>query len=156
MTASSPPGDRLTDWATGVAGLMADGYTSLDLLTAVDRIDEGEIEVVIHLVDEHSSGVFAHTRIDRGAPHLDSLVDLLPAADWHEREIAEMFGVTLVGHPRPERLLLADVPVDHPLRKDVVLEARRERPWPGANPEPGRPARRVPRPHGVPDDAGER
>ena len=153
---ASPPGVRLTDWSSGVAELISDGYAYLDLLTAVDRPDDGEIEVVIHLVDASASGVFAHTRLDRAAPQLDSLVEMLPAADWHEREIAEMFGVTLVGHPRPERLLLADVPIDHPLRKNVVLAARRERSWPGAKPEPGRRARRTPRPHGVPDDDGDR
>ena len=149
--AQGPPGALLAEWVPGVAALVASGFGYLDLLTAVDRPEEGEIEVVIHLVGSDGAGCFAHIRLDREAPSLDSLVGILPAANWHEREIAEMFGVDFVGHPDPTPLLLADISVETPLRKDVVLAARVERPWPGAKPEPGRRSRRPQLPHGVPD-----
>ena len=61
---------------------------------------------------------------------------MLPAAAWHEREIHEMFGVDVIGHPDLRPLLLHDVPGPPPLRKDTPLVARVETPWPG-EPEGG-------------------
>jgi NADH-quinone oxidoreductase subunit C len=75
--------------------------------------------------------VFGHTHLDRSAPVLDSVTGVLPAASWHEREIAEMFGVEVRGHPDPRPLLLHVTIAGPPLRKDVTLVAREETPWPG-------------------------
>ena len=49
-------------------------------------------------------------------------------ADWLEREAAEMFGFTFVGHPDPRRLLLMDLFAGkYPLRKDYPLRGMGER-----------------------------
>lgn len=61
-------------------------------------------------------------------------------ANWHEREAAEMFGITFVGHPNPVNMYLPTDFVGHPLRKDFPLLSRRVRPWPGivdVEPMPG-------------------
>ena len=54
-------------------------------------------------------------------PKVDSISDIIPAANWAEREIRDMFGVEPVGHPYPKRLVLPDGWPDdlHPLRKDM-------------------------------------
>lgn len=147
---SGPPGVLWEPWADRVSRHVGEGYDRLDLLTAVDRPDQGHIEVVVHLQRRTSGGledVWGHTMLDRTAPTLDSITSVLPAAAWHEREIAEMFGVAVSGHPDLRPLLLHGIDGPPPLRKDTPLLARMETPWPGASDETGR--RRVTVP-GVP------
>lgn len=61
------------------------------------------------------------TRADASNPKVDSISDIVPAANWAEREIMDMFGIETVGHPYPKRLVLPDGWPDglHPLRKDM-------------------------------------
>ncbi len=62
---------------------------------------------------------------------LPSVWEVFPAALYPEREIAEMFGVTLVGHPNPKRLLTTDEIGEPPLRKSVPVRERRAVARPG-------------------------
>ena len=132
---SNPPGPQWDPWADAVRRHVAEGFDRLDLLTAVDRPQSGEIEVVIRLVRRLDTGgsdaVWGHTLLAREAPVLDSVTSVLPAAAWHEREIHEMFGVEVRGHADLRPLLLHDVTGPPPLRKDTSLVARVETPWPG-------------------------
>lgn len=66
---------------------------------------------------------------------LISLADLYAGAAWHEREAAEMFGLGFTdaaGRPLELAPLLVPPGMTTPLRKEVPLVAREERPWPGA------------------------
>jgi NADH-quinone oxidoreductase subunit C len=58
-------------------------------------------------------------------PHavVPSLVSLYPAAEWHEREAGEMFGIDFAGHPNPKNLLLEEDLHIHPLLKAHPLQA---------------------------------
>jgi NADH-quinone oxidoreductase subunit C len=95
------------------------GFAFLRALSGVDRPEAGQIEVVAHLFSyARRLGVTVRTRVDRASPTLDSVHDIWPAADWHERELFDMFGVQLIGHPDLRRLLLPDDWVGFPLRKD--------------------------------------
>ena len=63
-------------------------------------------------------GIIVRTRLPRIEPHITSVTDLWPGANWHEREVFDLFGITFDGHPDLRRLLLPDDWVGHPLRKD--------------------------------------
>lgn len=54
-----------------------------------------------------------------------------PGANWHEREAAEMFGISFEGHPNLVQLYLPGGFEGHPLRKSFPLLTREVKPWPG-------------------------
>ena len=54
-------------------------------------------------------------------PHIPSVCAVYPAADWHERETWDMFGIIYDDHPSLTRILMPDDWVGHPQRKDYPL-----------------------------------
>ena len=59
--------------------------------------------------------------LDHDKPEFDTVIDIWTAADWYEREIWELFGVNVKGHPNLKRFLLPDDWDDgYPMRKDWV------------------------------------
>jgi NADH-quinone oxidoreductase subunit C len=118
-------------WHARCAELVGAGATMLDFLAAVDEPGSAEIEVVVHLADvERRARYLLSTRVDRAEPVLDSLVDLLAGAAWHEREAHEMLGVVFRGNPDLSALLTTGQ-MGHPLRRTTPLPARVQAPWPG-------------------------
>lgn len=71
------------------------------------------------------------TELAKDSPSIDSLVEVYPGANWHERESAEMFGISFEGHPNLEPLYLPEDFIGRPLRKDYPLLSREVKPWPG-------------------------
>jgi NADH-quinone oxidoreductase subunit C len=58
------------------------------------------------------------------APVLPTVTSLWATANWHEREIYDMMGITFQGHPDLRRILMWDGYPYHPLRKDFPLEGK--------------------------------
>lgn len=168
MTGVSP--DR---WRTAVSEAVAEGYVFFEWLGCVDEIGRAGFRVVVALRRIDTSDLsptnwtpaeggdsgrelrMISTQLPRDKPTLESLRDIFAGASWHEREVAELFGVVFVGGDS-RRLLLASSFVGTPMRKDAVLAARAGVGWPGGK-EPGEtsasPSRRRMVPPGVPDAA---
>lgn len=62
------------------------------------------------------------TRCPEGDPTLPSLYSLYKSANFMEREIYDLYGVTFEGHPDMRRILLYDEFEGHPLRKDYPYD----------------------------------
>jgi Ni,Fe-hydrogenase III large subunit/Ni,Fe-hydrogenase III component G len=62
------------------------------------------------------------THVSPEAPQIESISEDVPAANWAEREITDMIGVKMLGHPYPKRLVVPDGWPEglHPLRKDFT------------------------------------
>ncbi|MHB1008494.1 MAG: NADH-quinone oxidoreductase subunit C [Propionibacteriaceae bacterium] len=165
--ARSTPGDEVRAvereaWYDEVTRLYADASLAFDWLSACDEIGQAdELRVVLRLDRLDGSGVRLETRLPRNEPRLRSISTLIPGAAWHERETAELYGVTFLGpdgEPLDARPLLLPAqgqpghPGGWPLRKDYVLAARAVTPWP-ADAGGAEDARRRQAPPGVPDPA---
>ncbi len=104
---------------------IAKRYTMLMDITAVDYGTDAakRFEVVYHFYDPAAHaylriGVFCE---NNAAPSMPSLVGLYGAADWHEREAYDMFGINFEGHPNLTRIMMWEGYPYHPLRKEFPL-----------------------------------
>ncbi|MFQ6132054.1 MAG: NADH-quinone oxidoreductase subunit C [Armatimonadota bacterium] len=99
----------------------------LACLSGVDR--EEAIEVVYHAYSlRHHHMIVIKTSAPKDDCWLPSVTPVWKAANWHERETAEMFGVRFRGHPDPRYLLLPEGWRGHPLRKDYQASPDYTRP----------------------------
>lgn len=89
-------------------------------------IDTGSaVDVVYHLRSfSHAEEVIVKAAHEYGG-ELQSVWDIFPAALMPERELAEMFGLTLAGHPNPKHLLLTSA-VEPLLLKGVEIRSEEE------------------------------
>jgi NADH-quinone oxidoreductase subunit C len=114
------------DWREIAEFVFRDPSLKLDWLqnlSGVDYVADGKMCVVYDLWSfdlRHSFAIKVYC--DRTAgPHVPSVADLWPAADWNEREAYDMFGIIFDGHPDLRRILCADDWEGFPLRKDYVF-----------------------------------
>jgi NADH-quinone oxidoreductase subunit C len=63
-------------------------------------------------------------RVGGDAPHVPTVTGLWPAANFLEREVWDLLGVTFDGHPDLRRLLTPDDWEGHPLRKDYPVQVK--------------------------------
>jgi NADH-quinone oxidoreductase subunit C len=94
----------------------------LQNLSGVDYVADDKMCVVYDLWSfDHRHTFAVKAYCPRENPHVPSVADLWPAADWHEREAFDMFGIIFDGHPDLRRILCADDWEGFPLRKDYVF-----------------------------------
>lgn len=136
--------DRSHDVLAWLRDTPGQEFNYLTDVTAVDYRDpERPLEVVYQL---RSLGRKADLRVKlaldkRGPLEVRSVYDLWRGADWLEREVYDMFGVTFTGHPDLRRILMWETYAEgFPLRKDFPLRghfsrAEQTRQALAANPE---------------------
>ncbi len=115
--------DRLVD---ALVRLRDEPDLSFGFLSSVTATDHPGKEPRFWIVYELRSVEHAHRlRVKVGLraddPHVPSVTQLFPTADWHERETWDLFGIVFDGHPDLDRILLPDDWEGHPLRKDEEL-----------------------------------
>ena len=101
-----------------------------DLLMDITAIDWAEgasprFTLVYHLLSTTNAGQYVRIATScagtEAEPKAPSIVALWPAANWHERECFDMFGIKFEGHPDLRRILMWDTYPYHPLRKEFPL-----------------------------------
>jgi NADH-quinone oxidoreductase subunit C/D len=94
-------------------------------VSAIDRLDLGlspRFVVIYQLYSlKHNRRLRLKVPVSGQAPQVDSVSSVWLAADWHERETFDMFGIRFKDHPELRRILLPVDWVGHPLRKDYPL-----------------------------------
>jgi NADH-quinone oxidoreductase subunit C len=102
-------------------------FDFLSSVTGVDRLrlpeNSPRFEVVYHLYSiQFKRRVRLKVRVHEGEA-VPSVIGVWESANWHEREIFDLFGVPFEGHPDLRRILMPDDWEGHPLRKDYPVEA---------------------------------
>lgn len=111
---TQPPPERSTE--------IKQGYTG----------GETRFQVIARLYDTtRKVGVTLKADVPDDTMAVESWVTVYAGANWHEREIHEMFGIGFTGHPDLRHMYLPSEFEGYPLRKDFPLLARIVKPWPG-------------------------
>lgn len=108
------------------------GFDMLVDITTVDYLEyEGATDrfgvVYCVLNTETGERLVVKTHVNDPSPTLPTATNLWRGADWMEREVFDMFGITFAGHPDLRRILMPEEFTSYPLRKDYPLKGRGER-----------------------------
>jgi len=92
-------------------------------ITSIDNFgEEPRFEIVYHLYSRlHAVHLRLKSKLSEEVDALDTVSDIWPTANWHEREIYDMMGIKFKGHPDLRRILMWDGYPFFPLRKDFPL-----------------------------------
>lgn len=93
-------------------------FDALRCLSGVDYPPDHLVGVYDLISFQHRHTFAIKVRVDRESPNTPSISDVWPAAEWHEREAYDLFGIIYDDHPDFRRILLPDDWAGYPLRKD--------------------------------------
>jgi NADH-quinone oxidoreductase subunit C len=96
-------------------------FEYIKFLTAVDYVEYIEMVYCLYSFKNNWS-IIIKVKLDGHKPVVDSITSIYRGADWHEREMAEMFGIDIIGHPNLKNLLLAGDEDGYPLRKSFKIK----------------------------------
>ncbi|HKY54655.1 MAG TPA: NADH-quinone oxidoreductase subunit C [Anaerolineales bacterium] len=109
-----------------VLTLLRDKYDFelLSALTATDYYPQQTPRFhVIYQLSSIARNLTLQLRVplDGDNPKLPTATGVYDVANWRERELLDMFGIEIEGHPDPRRILMPEGTEGHPLRKDFPL-----------------------------------
>jgi len=118
--------DKIVEACTALRDAPDLKYNFLADITAVDWLERvPRFDIVYHLLSIATKAVVRlKLRIgeeDEVHPAVPTVVSVWKGANWYEREIFDLFGITFTDHPDMRRILMPDDWVSHPLRKDYPL-----------------------------------
>jgi NADH-quinone oxidoreductase subunit C len=120
--------ERIREILSWLRSAPDQAYTYLVDVTAVEHRDAGRpLEVVYELFAlERKVGLRVKAELPKDGPlEIDSVVSVWAGADWLEREVYDMFGITFREHPDLRRILMWETYAEgYPLRKDFPLRGR--------------------------------
>ena len=110
------------------ASLKTESELSFDYLSQISGVDyleqdrEPRFEAVYELHSiKHGHSIRIRVQLDEENPTVPTVTDLWKGADFPERELFDMFGFNVTGHPNLKRLIMPDDWEGHPLLKDYPL-----------------------------------
>lgn len=93
-----------------------------DLLGADRYTSEDRFEVIYNLVSlRDRERLFVKVWLKEQNPQVDSMIDVWKSANWYERQVYDMFGITFNNHPDFRRIYMPEDFDYHPLRKEFPL-----------------------------------
>ncbi len=95
-------------------------FDFLSYITAVDYYDYFEVAYRLTSLEHNHSLVMKTRCYGRDNLRLPSVVSLWRGADFQEREIYDLMGISFDGHPNMKRIFLWDSFEGHPLRRDYL------------------------------------
>ena len=109
------------------AGKFLRDKESFEVMPDITAVDYGpEASPRFHIVYQFTSvsrniRITLRVPLERESPTLETMIPVYPNANWLERELWDMFGIQIEGHPDLRRLLTDYGFQGHPLRKDFPL-----------------------------------
>jgi NADH-quinone oxidoreductase subunit C len=103
------------------------GFTLLEDLTAVDWYPkEPRFQVVYNMIALARREVIrVKVELPGANPTIPSITGIWAGANWYEREVFDLFGITFSDHPNLTRIEMPDDWEGHPLRKDYPITGPR-------------------------------
>ena len=103
------------------------GYEFLEDVTAVDWYpSEPRYQITYHILSMSlKERIRLIVRLDSEDAAVDSITPVWSSANFYEREVFDLFGVHIGGHPNLRRIMMPEDWDGHPLRKDYPVEGYR-------------------------------
>jgi NADH-quinone oxidoreductase subunit C len=107
-------------WKSIAQQLRSTADLNFDYLFCLTCVDwKTHFTMVYHLTSTaYRHTVVVKSKLDRNNPEIETVSDIWRTAEFHEREVYDLFGVNFLNHPDLRRLFLTDDWKGWPLRKD--------------------------------------